>query len=70
VIVLFAAMIVDRAIGLGVRRLQDTNRSGLWILLGITIIGGIVLIVWLASEGTPGDNQYGPAPQAEPAYGS
>ncbi len=28
----------------GVRRLHDINRSGWWLLLGLTIVGGIALI--------------------------
>ena len=44
-----------------VRRLHDTNRSGWWLLLVlIPIIGWIVLIIFLASGGTPGPNKYGP----------
>lgn len=41
------------------RRLHDTGRSGWWQLLSITIIGVIPLLIWLASEGTPGPNAYG-----------
>ncbi len=33
------------------RRLHDTGRSGWWILLVFTFIGGIPLIVWWAREG-------------------
>jgi uncharacterized membrane protein YhaH (DUF805 family) len=56
------------SLGLAVRRLHDTNRSGWWILLGlIPIIGSIILIVFMVGEGTPGDNQYGPSPKAAPA---
>ena len=48
-----------------VRRLHDTNRSGLLVLLGlIPLVGAIILIVFAAQEGTPGDNQYGPNPKA------
>jgi uncharacterized membrane protein YhaH (DUF805 family) len=47
-------------LGAGIRRMHDTNRSGWWILLPI------VNIIFLASEGTPGDNQYGPNPTAAP----
>ena len=54
-----------------VRRLHDTNRSGLWILIGlIPIIGTIVLIVFLATEGNAGDNQYGPDPKAAERFGA
>ena len=46
-----------------VRRLHDTDRSGWWILLGLVpLIGIIVLIVWYATEGTRGDNRFGPIP--------
>jgi uncharacterized membrane protein YhaH (DUF805 family) len=46
-----------------VRRLHDTGRSGWWYLIGlIPIVGVILLIVYLASEGNPADNQYGPPP--------
>jgi uncharacterized membrane protein YhaH (DUF805 family) len=61
-----AALIPSLAVG--VRRLHDTNRSGWWILISlIPLIGGIWLIVLLATEGTPGDNQFGPNPKALPA---
>ena len=45
------------------RRLHDTDRSGWWQLLAfIPLIGWIVLIVWLATGGTPGVNRFGPQP--------
>ena len=43
-----------------VRRLHDTNRSGWWYLLVFTIVGIIPLIIWFATRGTIGENQYGP----------
>ena len=43
----------------GARRLHDTNRSGWWQLLAVTIIGLIPLIIWLASEGKYEENKYG-----------
>lgn len=67
------------SLGLGVRRLHDTDRSGWWILLGavpsvgrigLGVVGSlvglmaiIVLIVWYATPGTPGSNRYGPDPK-------
>jgi uncharacterized membrane protein YhaH (DUF805 family) len=50
-------------IAVTVRRLHDTARSGLFILLGlIPLIGAIILIVWYCQPGTPGPNQYGTDP--------
>lgn len=47
-----------------VRRLHDTGKSGfLALLLLIPFVGFILLIVWGASNGTPGPNQYGPDPK-------
>lgn len=43
----------------GARRLHDTNRSGWWQLLALTIIGIIPLIIWFASEGNNENNKYG-----------
>src|SRR3954467_14854791 len=56
------------SLAVGVRRLHDTGRSGWWLLIGlIPVIGTIILIVFLATEGQPGDNQYGPTPKQVPA---
>jgi uncharacterized membrane protein YhaH (DUF805 family) len=53
------------SIAVGIRRLHDTNRSGWWILIGlIPCVGWIILIVWYATEGVAGPNQYGPDPKA------
>lgn len=41
------------------RRLHDTNRSGWWQLIGITIIGLIPLVYWLCLPGDRDRNQYG-----------
>lgn len=46
-------------IALSVRRLHDTGRSGLWLLIGfVPIIGVIVLIFFFASDSQSGPNQY------------
>lgn len=50
------------SLGAMVRRLHDTNRSGWWWLIALTGIGAIVLIVWFATKGTTGENNYGPDP--------
>jgi uncharacterized membrane protein YhaH (DUF805 family) len=46
-----------------VRRLHDTNRSGWWYwIVLVPIIGFILIIVWAASKGTEGSNNYGADP--------
>lgn len=46
-------------LAVGARRLHDTNRSGWWQLIMLTIIGIIPLIIWWASKGSDQENQYG-----------
>ena len=51
-----------------VRRLHDTNRSGWYFFLClIPLVGIIILIVFLAQDGEPGPNVYGPNPKTEAA---
>ena len=53
------------SLGVFVRRMHDTGRSGWWIFIGlIPLIGLIILIVFLAQKTKAGDNKYGPAPVA------
>jgi uncharacterized membrane protein YhaH (DUF805 family) len=42
----------------GVRRLHDRGRSGWNWLWALIPFGGIVVLVWLAQDSTPGLNQY------------
>lgn len=54
------------ALGVIVRRLHDTDRSGWWILISlIPIIGPIVLLIFMCLEGTRGGNRFGPDPKAD-----
>jgi len=50
------------SLALAVRRLHDTNRSGWWYLIFLTIIGAVVLLVWYCTRGTIGTNKYGSDP--------
>jgi len=60
---LYTLAILLPGLGVGIRRLHDTNRSGWWLLLGlIPLVGAIVLIVFYAQASDPGSNQYGPKP--------
>ena len=58
---LFGLATLLPGIAVSVRRLHDTDRSGWWLLIGlIPLIGPILLIVWMAGEGTAGANRFGP----------
>ena len=46
-----------------VRRLHDTNHSGWWYwFVLVPLIGAIMIIVWLCSRGTSGNNDFGSDP--------
>jgi uncharacterized membrane protein YhaH (DUF805 family) len=61
---LYTLAILVPAIAVTLRRLHDTSRSGWWILIALVpLVGGIVLLVFMLLDSTPGDNQYGPNPK-------
>lgn len=57
------AMLIP-GLAVGVRRLHDIGKSG-WMLLVafIPIVGIIWLLILLATDGTPGSNEYGENPK-------
>lgn len=56
-------------ISVGVRRLHDTGKSGLWFLISfVPVVGAIVLLVFYLIDSQPGTNQYGPNPKEECNY--
>jgi len=69
---IFGALIVIYALGsiipslaLLVRRLHDSGKSGWFYFVSlIPLAGPIWLLVLLATDSTPGDNEYGPNPKA------
>ena len=55
------------SLGVEIRRLHDTNKSGWWIVVALVpFVGGIILVVLLAIAGTPGPNRFGPQPGPRP----
>lgn len=53
------------SIAVAVRRLHDTSKSGWWYFIAlIPIIGTIALIIFWATDSTPGENQYGANPNS------
>ena len=60
ILVVFWLALLLPVLGLQFRRLHDANHSAWWWLIGFVPFGGIVLIIFLATPGTAGDNRFGP----------
>ena len=58
---IFSVALILPSISVATRRLHDLNESGWWQLLWFTIIGGILIIIWHATEGTKKNNSHGKA---------
>ena len=62
---IYALAVLLPGLAVTVRRLHDTGRSGWWVLISlIPFIGVIVLLVFMATDGEQGTNQWGPNPKA------
>jgi uncharacterized membrane protein YhaH (DUF805 family) len=58
--VIFALAVIVPSIAVSVRRLHDTDKSAWYLLFYlIPFIGGIIMIVFWATDSTRGTNQYG-----------
>jgi uncharacterized membrane protein YhaH (DUF805 family) len=51
------------AIGVSIRRLHDTNRSGWWLLLAFVPLVGLVLLMFMVQDSEPAPNLYGQNPK-------
>jgi uncharacterized membrane protein YhaH (DUF805 family) len=61
---LFGVASIIPNIAVGVRRLHDIGKSGAYYLFVlIPLVGPILLLVFFATEGDRGENQYGPDPK-------
>jgi uncharacterized membrane protein YhaH (DUF805 family) len=64
---LYAFAVLVPSVAVSVRRLHDTDRSGWMLLLAlIPLVGAIIILVFAAQDGTPGDNRFGPNPKEQP----
>lgn len=64
---LYTLAILLPAIGVSIRRLHDTGRTGWWLLISfIPIIGALVLLVFYVLDSEPGSNQYGENVKGQP----
>ncbi len=58
-------------IAVSIRRLHDTNRNGWWyVMIFIPFVGWIPLFIFLAQDGQPGENRYGPSPKPDVTGGT
>ena len=61
---LYGLIALIPGIAVAVRRLHDTGKSGLWLLVFlIPFIGWVILIYFMVQDSQPFDNQYGPNPK-------
>ncbi|MAV35992.1 MAG: hypothetical protein CMJ59_11070 [Planctomycetaceae bacterium] len=59
---LYGFAVLIPGIGVSLRRLHDTNRTGVLLLLGLVPCIGLILLVWFFQDSQPGENQYGANP--------
>lgn len=60
---LYQFAIILPSLGVTVRRLHDTGKSGWWFFITfVPFIGSIILLILTLQEGQAGDNQWGPNP--------
>lgn len=63
--VIYALAAFLPSLAVSVRRLHDTNRTGVWILIALVpLIGTIVLLVFFLMNSDPNQNEYGANPKA------
>lgn len=61
---LYALLVLLPGLAVSVRRLHDVGKSGAWLFISLVpIIGGIWLLVLMATEGDIGYNEYGSNPK-------
>ncbi|MGH9535257.1 MAG: DUF805 domain-containing protein [Terriglobales bacterium] len=62
--ILFDLAMLLPGLAVSVRRLHDTGRNGLWLLISmVPLVGGIVLLVFFLLDSDPGTNSFGPNPK-------
>ena len=61
---IYSLLVILPSLGVTVRRLHDTDRSGWWIFISlIPLIGAIVLLIFLVQDSQPEQNRFGVNPK-------
>jgi len=64
VVAILAILLTIVDLGVTVRRLHDTGKSGWWILIRLVpYIGSLVIFIFMVMDSEAGENQYGPNPK-------
>jgi uncharacterized membrane protein YhaH (DUF805 family) len=65
---LYTLAVLLPGLGVAVRRLHDTGRSGWWLLVSLVpLLGFILLLIWFCKPGDIGPNRFGSDPVRTPA---
>lgn len=72
-VILYSLATLVPGIAVAIRRLHDIGKPGIWILIALVpFIGGIWLLILMATEGQRGENAFGSDPKGGssemPAY--
>lgn len=63
---LYSLAVLVPGIAVTIRRLHDTGRPGIWILIGLLpLVGAVVLLVFMLEDSQPGSNRYGASPRRD-----
>ena len=61
---IYSLAVLLPGIGVSIRRLHDTGRSGWWLFIALVpIIGAIIILIFMVGDSQEGTNQYGPSPK-------
>ncbi|MCC4587295.1 DUF805 domain-containing protein [Xanthomonas sp. NCPPB 1067] len=64
IMVIVALALIVPSIAVSVRRFHDQGKSGWFYLISLVpYVGGLIVLVFMCLEGTPGANEYGEDPK-------
>jgi uncharacterized membrane protein YhaH (DUF805 family) len=64
VVAILSIILIIVDLGVTIRRLHDTGKSGWWIFIRLVpYIGSLVIFIFMVMDSEAGENQYGPNPK-------
>lgn len=57
-------------LSLAVRRLHDSDKTGWWLLIALSLVGIFALLYWYCKKGDEGENRFGQNPLEDIQAGS